>query len=73
MKRYWLFAFNRCQPLGGMGDFFGSFETSLLAKKAIKGLNYDYYEIFDNYDELMVFNSNEEDLEEINNDLHIRF
>lgn len=49
MKRYWLFAWSKFYPDGGMNDYISSFYTVEEAKNHFVGVadKYDHYQIVD--------------------------
>ena len=55
MKKYLRFSFDGYYPLGGMGDFRGSFDSLDEAITACKESRYDYDEIYDRDTEKQVW------------------
>lgn len=65
MKRYWLFGFNRCYPLGGMQDFRKDFDTISECHHEYGKQIQDFYQIFDSKDRIVLFDSDLPDEDDI--------
>lgn len=56
-KRYWLFAFRRYYPSGGLNDITSSSDDLNELKDYKKYLDYDGYPINQEYDQIEIFDS----------------
>ena len=58
MKRYWLFSYYMCYPLGGMRDFTKDFESIKEAKTYFENGDKIGCNIFDSETQVVVYDSN---------------
>ena len=65
MKRYWLFNFNNCYPLGGMKDFYKDYDSVADCHKGFEDNPKCWYQIFDSIERVVLFDSDKPEKYEV--------
>ena len=65
MKRYWLFSYYTCYPLGGMKDFTKDFDSIKSAIKHFNKSDKSGCNIFDSEKKIVVYDSNKPEKYEV--------